>query len=70
VSKKKNAVAGEEFLTEVQKLREYVMLALRSKGLDTAELKNLFGGSWLTKNRNYISELLDKKYILFKDYRG
>jgi oxygen-independent coproporphyrinogen-3 oxidase len=67
VSKKKNAVAGEEFLTEVQKLREYVMLALRSKGLDTAELKNLFGGSWLTKNRNYISELLDKKYILFKD---
>ncbi|MDQ7818242.1 MAG: radical SAM family heme chaperone HemW [Melioribacteraceae bacterium] len=67
VSKKKNAVAGEEILTEVQKLREYVMLALRSKGLDTAELKNLFGGSWLTKNRNYISELLDKKYILFKD---
>lgn len=67
VSKKKNGVAGEEILTGVQKLREYVMLALRSKGLDTAELQNIFGNSWLIKNRNYISELLDKKYIIYKD---
>jgi oxygen-independent coproporphyrinogen-3 oxidase len=67
VSKKKNGVAGEEILTEFQKLREYVMLAFRSKGLDAAELQNIFGDNWLIKNRNYISELMEKKYIIKKD---
>ena len=67
VAKKKNGVAGEEVLTEVQKLREYVMLAFRSKGLDAAELQNIFSDNWLIKNRNYISELMEKKYIIKKD---
>lgn len=67
VSKKKNGIAGEELLTETQKLREYIMLALRSKGLDSEELQNLFGTNWLIENRNYISELFDKKYIINKD---
>ena len=45
VESKGNAVIGEEVLRE-RKLNEYVMLALRSKGLDLLELNTFFGNEW------------------------
>ncbi|MEW6196646.1 MAG: radical SAM family heme chaperone HemW [Bacteroidota bacterium] len=63
-NKNGNGIAGEEVPTDEQKLNEYVMLALRSKGLDTTELKNLFGDGWLSKNQSYILELLQKQFLL------
>jgi oxygen-independent coproporphyrinogen-3 oxidase len=58
---------GEEILSEKEKLNEYVMLALRSKGLDLFELKNIFGNEWLEKNKNYLNQLEQEKFLTEKD---
>ncbi len=62
-----NAVIGEEFLSEKEKLNEYVMLALRSKGLDLLELNNSFGNEWLLKNKDYFDQLEQEKFLITKD---
>lgn len=59
-----NGIAGEEKLNKEQMAAEYVMLALRSKGLDTLELTNLFGNNWLIKNQDYILELIEKNFLI------
>ncbi|MGD8777458.1 MAG: radical SAM family heme chaperone HemW [Ignavibacteria bacterium] len=64
IDKKENAVAGEEIISESQKLNEYVMLALRSSGLDTNELIKKFGDSWLTINKKYINRLIENKILI------
>ncbi|NJD21858.1 MAG: hypothetical protein FIA82_04200, partial [Melioribacter sp.] len=58
---------GEEFLSEKEKLSEYVMLAFRSKGLDLIELKNFFGFSWYEKNRNLFEQLQKEKFLTEKN---
>lgn len=63
VDKNGTAVAGEEILTSKQMLDEYVMLALRSNGLDLNELEKLFGNEWFVKNQKYINHLIDKNFI-------
>ncbi|TSA28663.1 MAG: coproporphyrinogen III oxidase family protein, partial [Ignavibacteriales bacterium] len=63
---KGNAVIGEEILSEKEKLNEYVMLALRSKGLDLLELNNFFGNEWLMKNKNYLKQLGQEKFLIEK----
>jgi len=62
-----HAVIGEEVLSGNEKLNEYVMLALRSKGLDLTELKNYFGNEWLIKNRKYLDQLKEKKFLREKN---
>jgi oxygen-independent coproporphyrinogen-3 oxidase len=57
IESKGNAVANFEILNDEQKLNEYVMLALRSKGIDLMELKNNFGSQWMIKNYSYLKEL-------------
>jgi oxygen-independent coproporphyrinogen-3 oxidase len=42
-----HAIAGYENISRDQKLQEYVMLALRSRGLDLIEFKDRFGEKWL-----------------------
>lgn len=64
VLKNNNAIIGEENLTNEQMLNEYVMLALRSSGLNLLELKNKFGNEWLTKNNSIIDNLISNKYII------
>ncbi|MCX6174521.1 MAG: radical SAM family heme chaperone HemW [Ignavibacteriales bacterium] len=64
---KGNAVIGEEILSEKEKLNEYIMLALRSKGLDLLELNNFFGNEWLMKNKNYLDQLKQEKFLIEKD---
>ncbi len=67
VESKGNAVIGEEVLSEKEKLNEYIMLALRSKGLDLLELNDLFGNKWLMKNKNYLDQLEQGKFLIEKD---
>ncbi len=62
-----NAIAGEEILTQDQMHDEYVMLALRSKGLDINEYSTRFGKTWLTKNDNLIKQYLKEGYLLNGD---
>ena len=62
-----NAIRGEEILTKEELLDEYVMLALRSKGLDLSELNKIHGGEWLSGNEDYISELINDNYLIKSD---
>ncbi len=64
IESKGNAVIGEENLSEKEKLNEYVMLALRSKGLDLIELKNHFDDDWQLKNKNYLIQLEQEKFLI------
>lgn len=63
INKKGNAVAGEETLTQTQMLNEYVMLALRSSGLDLNKLELRFGKEWYERNRKLINEYVTQKLI-------
>jgi oxygen-independent coproporphyrinogen-3 oxidase len=63
VEEKGNASIGEEILSSQQMHNEYVMLALRSKGINTIELKNLFGSDWLKKNNLLLAELKSNNFI-------
>ena len=64
---KNHAVANFEYINKNQMLDEYIMLALRSKGLDIEEFKNMFGDNWLKNKSDYLSQLKDKKFILITD---
>ncbi|MDP3148382.1 MAG: radical SAM family heme chaperone HemW [Ignavibacteria bacterium] len=55
ISKNGNAIIGEEVLTLQQRREEYLMLALRSNGLNVDEFKKLFGGEWLEQRRNLLN---------------
>lgn len=67
VNKNGNGTAGEEILTKEEMLNEYVMLALRSSGLDMNELEKFFGNNWFIKNQNYISQLIEQKFLIRSD---
>lgn len=66
VNRKGNAVASEENLTSEQMLNEYVMLALRSRGIIKSELNSLFGDEWLVKNSSVIHELIENELMIDK----
>jgi len=50
IDKTGKAVANFELLTQEQMLNEYVMLALRSDGLDMNKLKERFGEEWINSS--------------------
>ena len=67
VSLKGNAVIGKEILSDEEKLNEYIMLALRSQGLDLDELEKLFGNKWLNRNQKLLNQLKRESFLLVKD---
>ncbi len=62
-----NAICGNEELTKQELLDEFVMLAMRSKGLDLNELENIHGNDWLIRNQSYIDELISNKFLIEND---
>lgn len=64
IDKFENAIRGEELLNENQLRDEYIMLRLRSNGLDLKELKNMHGNDWLIRNEGYINDLKRNKYLI------
>jgi len=66
MNEKGNAVAGSELLSKEQMIEEYVMLALRSSGLNTAALTELFGDMWLKENETNLS-LFTREGFLIKE---
>jgi len=58
-----NAVRSFEVLNEEEKLDEYVMLALRSNGLNKNKFKEIFGDEWLNSKRKYISKMIENNLI-------
>lgn len=67
VEKNNSAAASEEILTKDEMLNEYVMLALRSKGLDINELQKLFETEWLLKNRSFLDKLCGGNFLTFQN---
>ncbi|HKI79462.1 MAG TPA: radical SAM family heme chaperone HemW [Ignavibacteriaceae bacterium] len=63
IEKNDSAVAGSEVVNEEQKFDEYVMLALRSSGLNLKEFKNMFGENWINEKYGYFKELMNKNLI-------
>lgn len=57
------AKATEEILSDEQLLEEYVMLSLRSKGLNIEDFSKKFGTDWINKKYDYF-ELLEKENFL------
>lgn len=62
-----NALMNFETLNKTQIHDEYVMLALRSSGIDVNEYKKMFGESWIKKNYTYLKELSITGNILIDD---
>jgi oxygen-independent coproporphyrinogen III oxidase len=58
------AVASSEQLTDEQRLNEYVMLALRSRGIIINEMNTLLGSDWLSQKSNYLSQLEEEKLLM------
>jgi len=61
---KNNAIMSEENLSLSELQNEYIMLALRSKGLNLQEIINKFGNEWLNKNEEKIENYIQAGYIL------
>ncbi|MFO7524743.1 MAG: radical SAM family heme chaperone HemW [Ignavibacteriaceae bacterium] len=58
-----HAVMNEEVLSEKQIHDEYVMLAIRSKGLILNDYINRFQNDWINKNYNYFKVLKNENFL-------
>jgi oxygen-independent coproporphyrinogen-3 oxidase len=58
-----NAIMNSEIISKEQKHDEYVMLALRSSGLDLNEYKTLFSEEWINKSYPYLKMLQRENLI-------
>ncbi len=58
------AVAGSEQLSYEQRLNEYVMLALRSSGINLNEMRKLFGNEWLNEEIGYLEKLEEGNFLI------
>ncbi len=63
VSEKQNAMMNYEILNKEQMRDEYIMLALRSNGLNLNEYINLFGSEWLDKHAKEFELLKERNLI-------
>ena len=62
-----SAVAGCENISREQQLNEYVMLALRSRGLNIVELKDKFNDGWLNEKYDYLIQLKEQNLLNMND---
>ena len=59
------AQANSENISESQMFDEYIMLALRSKGLNIPEFMKKFGDSWIKEKNDYIQKIIDNDFIKY-----
>ncbi|MFA6980953.1 MAG: radical SAM family heme chaperone HemW [Ignavibacteriaceae bacterium] len=69
VMKKGNAVIGEEILSVQQRREEFIMLALRSNGLNTDEFNKIFGVDWLEQRKVLIENYLKNEFFFIENHR-
>ncbi|HQJ47335.1 MAG TPA: coproporphyrinogen III oxidase family protein, partial [Ignavibacteriaceae bacterium] len=62
-SQKNHALMNFEILSNDQQHEEYVMLALRSSGLNLQEYNKRFSDEWLTRNYQYLENLQKENYL-------
>ena len=61
------AQANFELLSNEQRFNEYVMLALRSKGIDQTDFQKRFGVNWLENNKDNFKSFVDGNFIEIKN---
>lgn len=69
INKNQNAVVGEEILSQEQMEEEFIMLALRSSGLDLSKLEKKFGTKWYKKNKHTIEELVNNNLMQIDSHK-
>jgi oxygen-independent coproporphyrinogen-3 oxidase len=62
-----HAVMNSEIISKDQMHNEYVMLALRSSGLDLIDYKKRFSDDWIKNNNHYFELLKNEKLLIVKD---
>jgi len=62
-----SAESNHEIITPEQNIEEYIMLALRSYGIEIPDLEKRFGKEWLNRNNKYLRLLNDNKLIDITD---
>jgi len=67
IQKNNNASAGSEIISKEAKLSEFVMLALRSSGINVPDFQNRFGQEWLKEKHSYFQKLQSAEYININD---
>jgi oxygen-independent coproporphyrinogen-3 oxidase len=67
VNKHGKAIAGSEDISTEKALNEFVMLELRSSGLNVMNFENLFGKSWLKEKYSYVEMLEKKDFVKIKN---
>jgi len=63
IEKSNKAVINQEQLTQNELLEEFVMLSLRSDGIDLNALESKYGDQWYRKNKSFIEKLLNDKFL-------
>ena len=58
------AVAGFETLSSEQRLNEYVMLALRSDGINLEELSSRIDKEWYSEKNDYLNKLEEENFLI------
>ena len=67
IEEKGTAEANHEIITPKNSIDEYIMLALRSFGIQLSDLEKRFGNEWMKKNKKYLQVLSDNNLITSKD---
>jgi oxygen-independent coproporphyrinogen-3 oxidase len=69
IAKNNNAVINQEQLSKNELLEEFVMLSLRSNGLNLLELETKYGNQWYNRNKAFVLKLLDERFLFKVDNR-
>jgi oxygen-independent coproporphyrinogen-3 oxidase len=64
VAEKGMAEANYEIISPEESISEYIMLALRSYGIEISDMEKRFGKEWRKKNMNYLQILTDNNFII------
>jgi oxygen-independent coproporphyrinogen-3 oxidase len=67
IETKGSAEASHEIITPEESIEEYIMLALRSYGIELTDLEKRFGKEWLNRNNKYLELLNENNLIAIKD---
>ena len=62
-----SAQANYEIITPEENIEEYIMLALRSYGIEIVDLEMRFGKEWIERNNEYLQLLNDNKLVVIKN---
>jgi len=62
-----SAEANHEIITPEENIEEYIMLALRSYGIELADLEKRFGKEWMNRNNAYIQLLGKNNLVVIKN---